>query len=77
MPNVWRVPDSVTISSLSYADRPAASGAGNLFLPSNGFEVDRDNGSAWSPWGPLFPFTAPVDGDFSWVNQTSASVTAT
>lgn len=60
-----------------YASRPAASNAGDLFFPSDGFVAERDTGAAWVPWGPLFPFTAPVDGDFSWVNQGGASVSTT
>lgn len=55
------------------ASRPAPSNAGDLFLPSDGGTMQRDTGSVWVPWGPLFPFTEPVDGDFSWVNQNSAT----
>lgn len=65
---------SVGSVSAAYGSRPAAGVSGRLFLPSNGFAVDRDTGSAWAPWGPLFPFTAPVDGDFAWINQGGASV---
>jgi hypothetical protein len=33
---------------------------------------------AFVPWGPLFPFTLPVDGDFAWINQDAGgSVDAT
>lgn len=68
---------STGITTAAYGSRQAAAKAGRLFLPNNGFVLERDTGSAWAPWGPLFPMTIPVDGDFSWVNQTSASVTAT
>ena len=51
--------------------------AGDLNLYTNGFYLSRYSGSAWVPWGPLFPMTAPVNGDFSWVNQGSASVVTT
>lgn len=51
--------------------------AGDLFLPNNGFQVERYSGSAWVPWGPLFPLTKPVSGDFAWINQGGASVTTT
>lgn len=67
--------DSTTTAA--YASRPAAGNAGDLFLPSDGFYLERDTGSAWEPWGPIFPFTAPANGDFSWVNQGSATVTTT
>jgi hypothetical protein len=61
----------------AYASRPAAGTEGRLFLPSNGFYLDRDTGAAWVPWGPLFQMTAPVDGDFAWINQGGASVVTT
>lgn len=61
----------------TFASIPAASNAGQLYLPSDGFCVYRDSGSAWVPWGPLFPNVAPDDGDFSWVNQGGASVDTT
>lgn len=60
-----------------YASRPAASNDGDLFLPSDGFAIERDTGAAWVPWGPIFPLTAPVPGDFSWVNQGAATLTTT
>lgn len=66
-----------SISTAAYGSRPSPGGAGNLFLPNNGFVIERDTGAAWVPWGPLFPFTAPIDGDFSWINQGGASVSTT
>jgi hypothetical protein len=66
------------VQSDTQANEPAAGQlAGDLFLPSNGFQVERYSGSAWQPWGPLFPFTKPVNGDFSWDNQGGASVDTT
>lgn len=65
------------ILTASYASRPAAGSEGRLFLPNNGFYIERDSGSAWVPWGPIFPMTPPVDGDFAWVNQGSATVSTT
>lgn len=64
------------ISTAAYASRQAAAKAGRLFLPSDGLSVERDTGSAWAPWGPIFPLTVPVDGDFTWINQGGASVNA-
>lgn len=60
-----------------HASRPAASSDGNLFLPSDGFSIERDTGSVYTPWGPIFPLTPPDNSLFAWINQTSASVTAT
>jgi hypothetical protein len=56
-----------------YASRPAAGTDGDLFFPSDGFVVERDDGANWIPWGPLHPFTAPDIGDFSWYNQGTGS----
>lgn len=61
----------------AYASRPAATASGALFFPDDSFYIERDNGSAWIPWGPIFPMTQPVDGDFSWFNQGGASVSTT
>jgi hypothetical protein len=65
------------MTTASYASRQAATKDGRLFLPSNGFYVERDTASAWAPWGPIFSFTVPVDGDFAWINQGGASVSTT
>jgi hypothetical protein len=67
--------DSTTTAA--QASRPAASNDGNVFFPSDGVTIQRDTGSVWAPWGPIFPLTAPVDGDFAWVNQGGASVVST
>ena len=61
----------------AYASRPAAGNDGDLFFPSDGFSIQRDTGAAWVPWGPLFPFTAPVLTDFAWINQETATATQT
>lgn len=50
---------------------------GNLYLPNDGYQIWRDTGAAFAPWGPIFPFTAPIDGDFAWINQGGASVSTT
>ena len=67
--------DSTTTAA--EASKPAASNDGNLFFPNNGFYVWRDTGATWSPWGPIFPMTAPVDADFAWVNQGTSTVSTT
>lgn len=51
-----------------------AAQAGRVLFPSDGFGLYRDTGSVLVPWGPLFPFTSPVDGDFAWVNQAFSTV---
>lgn len=59
------------------AATPAPSNDGDLYLPNNGFYLKRDTGAVWQPWGPLFPMTPPISGDFSWVNQGGASIDTT
>jgi hypothetical protein len=66
-----------TTSTGAAGSEPGSPSSGNLYFPNNGFSVERYSGSAWAPWGPIFPLTAPVDGDFAWVNQGGASVTTT
>ena len=58
-----------------WANRPASEKAGKIWLPTDGFMLSRDGGSAWKSWGPLFPFTETNDAPFSWVNQGGATVT--
>lgn len=65
------------ITTTAYASRQAAAKAGRLFLPNNGVYLERDAGSAWAPWGPIYPFTPPLSGDFAWINQGSATVDTT
>lgn len=62
----------------SWASRPTAvyANEGQLHLPSDGFAIAKSDGSAWSPWGPIFNFTPPVNSGFSWDGQGNASVDA-
>jgi hypothetical protein len=55
---------------------PGSPTSGDLYLPNNGFSVERYSGSAWVPWGPLFPLTAPPTAGWSWVNQGSSPAAA-
>jgi len=72
----WASPTAANNQTAAYASLTSTLD-GQLGFPSDGASIYRGNGSALVPWGPIFPFTAPVDGDFSWVNQGSASVTTT
>lgn len=65
------------IQTSTVAGRATAGSAGRLHFPSNGMAVARDSGAAWAPWGPIWPLTPVVDGDFSWVNQASCSIVTT
>jgi len=56
------------------ATPPGAPASGDLYLPNNAGFLQRYSGAAWIPWGPLFPLTLPIDGDFAWINQGGASI---
>ena len=59
----------------AYASRPAAGTPGRIFLPNDGLFLERDNGSVWEKFGPIWPMTPPVAADFgTWVNQGSAAI---
>jgi len=59
----------------AYASKPAAGVPGRIFLPTDGIFFERDNGSAWEKFGPLWPMTPPQASDFpTWVNQGSATI---
>jgi hypothetical protein len=65
-----------TIHTSAYASPPASPASGDLWLPSDSYVALRYSGSVWMPWGPIVPLKMPVDGDFAWINQGGASVTA-
>ena len=67
----------VMTKTATYAAEPAAAADGKLFLPSDGAWIERDTGAAWAPWGPLYPMTKPVNGDFVWINQGASTVNQT
>lgn len=60
----------------TWANLPASDStqAGRLYLPTDGCVLARDNGSVWKHYGPLYDLTVPINGDFSWVNQGSATI---
>lgn len=49
---------------------------GTIGFPTNGFDLLQYD-SGWRHWGPIYPFTAPDDSSFSWINQGGASVNTT
>ena len=64
------------IGSGALGTEPAPAVAGYLFFPTDAPFVERYNGTIWSPFGPIYPLTRPVNGDFAWVNQGGASISA-
>ena len=56
------------------ASRPVAGTPGRIFLPTDGLFLERDNGSIWEKFGPIWPMTPPLASDFPiWVNQGTAT----
>jgi hypothetical protein len=68
---------SSTIAAGAHALRPAVGNQGRIYLPSDGFSLGRDSGTAWETWGPIFPLTVPSDTGFAWVNQGTATLATT
>lgn len=62
-----------SIDTGTYAALPAAGTDGNVYLPSDSFYAFRDSGSAWVPWGPIFPMPLVPTAGWSWVNQGAAT----
>jgi len=58
----------------TYANRPAAGYAGRLHLVTDDVTGAYDDGSVWRPFGIVHKFTAPVNANYAWVNQGSATV---
>lgn len=65
---------TTVITQTAYASRQAATKAGRLWLPTDGWQLARDDGAAWGQYGPIFgPLTPPAYADFSWDNQGAAA----
>jgi hypothetical protein len=62
----------------TWANLPTAGSEGRLFIATDGNTISRDNGSTWDHYGPIKTnLTVPIDGNFSWVNQGSSTVSTT
>jgi hypothetical protein len=56
-------------------NRLSAGRAGALFWPTGGIQVQRDSGSVWDGFGPLYRFKQPpLASAFTFVNQGGSSV---
>lgn len=65
-----------TTSTGSFSSAPSAGSTGNIYLPSDGFSIMRDNGSSYDHFGPIFKLTRPpLVSAFTWNNQGSATAT--
>lgn len=64
------------ITKAAFGSRQASAKAGRLYFPTDGYSVQRDNGSSWDAWGPSFPLVKPPSAaSWTWVNQGSATLT--
>lgn len=62
----------------SNASPPASPATDDIWIPSDAYYIFRYTGSAWLPIGLQVKNTAlPINGNFAWVNQGPATVTAT
>jgi hypothetical protein len=67
-----------SIYATAVGSEPGTPNTGDADLYTNGAgPVARYSGSLWATWGPIFAFTKPVSGDFSWANQGGASIDTT
>lgn len=65
-----------SISTTGFGSEPGSPLTGDLDLYNDGISVARYSGSAWVPWGPIWPLTAPPTvSNWTWVNQGSATAT--
>lgn len=67
---------SDAVTRAAYSSKPTNERAGKLFIPTDGYLAEYDDGSTWRPFGFASKFTPVIDSDYSWVNQGDATVTA-
>lgn len=62
-------------STGSLPTEPGSPNSGDIYLPNNGQAIERYSGSAWVPWGPIFPLTKPpAAASWTWSNQLTATI---
>lgn len=66
-----------SIYSTAFGSEPGSPNTGDADLYTNSVYLSRYSGSAWVPWGPIYPCVQPINADYSWVNQGTASVDTT
>lgn len=66
------------VATGTLANLPEPGFAGRLYFPTNSVYVYRDDGVAWSAFGPIMKLTPPPAVDtWTWVNQSSATADET
>lgn len=69
-------PGDFTLYTGAHGAEPAAE-RNDLYLVNDGAWLERYSGARWMPYGGFLPFTAPVPGDFAWINQGTATLDTT
>jgi hypothetical protein len=67
--------DFVTTGTL--ASKPASLRKGHIYLTSDSCVLYYDDGSNLIPYGPIYKFYEPDNSLYSWVNQSSSTLTTT
>ena len=71
-------PSNVILSPNTFANRPAAGTAGQVYHATDSPLVSIDNGTSWDLWLPGHGKVTPPDvSDFSWDNQGTATANNT
>lgn len=66
-----------TTSATAFGSEPGSPNTGDLDLYTNAPQIARYTGALWQPYGPIWAFTAPISGDYAWINQDGATVDTT
>jgi hypothetical protein len=67
------VPGGATLGAI--ADLPAAGEAGRVYAPTDAPNLRVDDGSVWTPYGPIYRLTTPpAAASWTWTNQGGATL---
>jgi hypothetical protein len=78
--NLTQITAGTINTSDGYANLPTAGIAGKLFFPTDSSTIQRDNGTSWQSWGPIYQISKPpqfTGTNFTWLNQGSATLSNT
>lgn len=69
-------PGGASVGEGAIGSRPAAGTSGNLYIPTDGKIIQRDNGVSWDSFGPIYKFTQPpAAAAFTAINADSGVLT--
>ena len=62
----------------AFASRPAVGASSDdAFSANNDYVFQRNDGTAWLSWGPIYPMIEPPTTGWSWVNQGTSTIDET